>query len=317
MKNSFFNSAFILINSLYLEDDGTDYLSIMESDPCFYYRIRSRCKAKREDDYYHAIQLFDNYIKKCPLHSLSYHYKSSALVKLRKLDDALENINRAIAMNPNNALFYNLRWAINYINNDFEGALIDINRAIELDSFFSIAIYNRAFQYYNCLMFDLAEKDLLKSIELDPKNELAYCLGSRLHYSKGNYQKALEMINMAIKLDDKYDEAYELRAKIDEKLENYEDAICYYTSCIDNSSEPLELVYLNRGVIRLKQNNLSGAIQDLAISMEISPKTDCEYHLVSALHKKTDKTEEEIQLFDIYQNAPFAKKAYNEIFDKL
>lgn len=315
MNNSPFNQAFILINSLYLEDDGTDYFSIIESDPYFYHKIRTRCDAKSEDDYIRGILLFDDYLKINPTHSLSYHYKACAYFKLKKYDKALTSVNNAILINHNCALFYNLRATIYYQTEQSEKALNEYNKAIFIDPTFSIACSNRANYYYCNKLYDLAESDIEIALLHDPNNEFAYLIGSYIDWDKSNYQDAFVKLNKLIDIDCKNVSGFKARAGLNEFINNYDEAIADFTSYIQLSFGFNADGYYDRGMAKLRHNDLSGAIQDLAKCMEISPKTDCEYHLISALNKKTDKTEEEIQLFNYYQNSPFTTNAYNEIFD--
>ncbi|MEI8203365.1 MAG: hypothetical protein WCH34_10165 [Bacteroidota bacterium] len=316
MNTTHFNQAFILINSLYIEDDGTDYFSTMESDPYFYNKIRSRCEAKKEEDYYQAILFFENYLKLNPSHSLSYHYLACTYFKLKQCDKALLYADKAIHINPDCALFYNLKGTINNRTDKSECALYEYNKAISIDPAFSVAYSNRASYYYFNKQFDLAESDIESALLYDPKNEFAYMISCYIDGDKSNYQDALLKLNKLLSIDSKNIYGFQTRAGLNEFLNNYDEAIADYSSYIELSSGFNANGYYDRGMAKFRHYDLAGAIQDLARCMEISPTTVCEYQLMSALEQKTDKSEVEISLYNFYQDMPFTSSAYNGIFDK-
>jgi tetratricopeptide (TPR) repeat protein len=315
-NSTVFNKAFVLINSLYIVDDGTDYFSIMESDPYFYHKIRSRCDARREEDYYQAILFFENYLKINPSHSLSYHYLACTYLKLKQYDKALLNTDKAIQINPDCALFYNLRGAIYNHTNQKEEALNEYNKAISIDIAFSVAYSNRASYYYCNKQFDLAESDIVNALLYDPKNEFAYLISCYIDGDNSNYKDALAKLNKLIEIDSKNVSGFKARAGLNEFLNNYDEAIADYSSYIELSSRFNADGYYDRGMAKFRHEDFAGAIQDLAKCMEISPTTECEYHLTSAFEKKgIDMTNEELILFDYYKTLPFTTASYNEIFD--
>lgn len=315
MSKIIFNKAFILINSLYLEDDGTDYFSIMESDPHFYHKIRSRCETKTKDDYIRAILLFDDYLKTNRTHSLSYHFMACAYFKLKQYDKALTNANKAIQINPDCALFYNLRGAI-YNKTKQSEEVNEYNNAISIDPAFSIAYANRASFYFFNKQFDLAKSDIESALLYDPKNEFTYLISSYIDGENSNYQDALLKLNKLIEIDSKNVSGFKSRAELNDLLNNYDEAIADYTSFIELSSGFNADGYYNRGMVKFRHSDLSGAIQDLAKCMKISPSTVCEYQLMSVFEKKRNMTEEEKKLFNYYKTLPYTTSTYNCIFDK-
>ncbi|MDD4993322.1 MAG: tetratricopeptide repeat protein [Paludibacter sp.] len=316
MSSIIFNKAYILLNSSYIEDDGSDYFTIIESDPHFYNKVRSRCEAKKKDDYIRAIHLFDDFIKLNPTHALSYHYMACTYIRLGEYEKALFNENKAIELNPENALFYNnlgaiyIQWKIN------SEALVNFTKSINLDPAFSIAYSNRAYSYFVAENFELAELDIKNALLLNPNNEIAYLIGSYIDLQKNKQHEALEKLNAAIAIDNKYKIAYKYRADLNGELNNYDEALTDYSSYIQLSSGFNADGYYDRGMAKFRHEDFAGAILDLARCMEISPTTECEYHLMSALQQKTDKSEDEITLFNFYQDMPYTSSAYNGIFDK-
>ena len=314
MNSNIFNQAFILINSLYIEDNEIDYLSIMESDPYFYKKLRCRCQAKTKEDYFQGIKLFEDYLNSNPNHALSYHFIASVYYLSNDNDKALFYSKKAITYNPKNALFYNLRGLINLYTSNYMKALKDFNKSIIIDSSISFAYINRGFYYLQMDDIELAEIDFKNAILHNPNNEFAYFLGYVIDLRNNNYQDALEKLNIAIAIDNKYSDAYRYRADLNEDLNNYEEAIADYTSYIQLTSGLTGVGYYYRGMTKYRHADLSGVIEDLAKCMEISPSVVCESELIAALQKKSNKNTEEIKLFEYYQFSPFALGLKNKVY---
>lgn len=306
MNNTTFNQAFILINSLHFEDNDVDYLSIMESDPYFYKKLRCRCKAKTKEDYFQGIKLFENYLDSNPNHALSFHFIACTYYFLNENDKALTYSNKAISTNPNNALFYNLRGNIYDDKYKSNKALRDYNKAIRIDPTISIAYSNRGSYYLSWDRLDKAKHDIKKAIFYNSNNEHAYYLFSILDLRNNNLQAALEKVNKAIEVDNKYIWGYRYRADLNEDLNNYEEAIADYTTYIQLTSGFTGIGYYYRGMTKFRHNEISGAIEDFVKCMEISPSAECESQLIAALENKSNKNAEEIKLFEYYQYSPFA-----------
>lgn len=313
MSNTFFNKAFILINSLYIEDNEIDYLSIMESDTCFYNKLRCHCRAKTKDDYLKGIKLFEDFLDSNQNHALSYHFIACAYYFLNENDKVLAFSNKAISINPNNALFYVLRGNIYDDKYKRNKALRDFNKSIRIDPTISIAYSNRGSYYLTLDRLDKAKHDIKKALLYNSNNEHAYYLCCTLDLRNNNYQGALEKLNKAIEVDNKYFWGYRYRADLNEDLNNYEEAIADYTTYIQLTSGSHGYGYYYRGMTKLRHYDLTGAIQDLAKCMEISPSVVCESELIAALKEKSNKNIEEIKLFEYYQFSPFALGLKNEV----
>jgi tetratricopeptide (TPR) repeat protein len=62
-------------------------------------------------------------------------------------DLALEEVNKAIQINPEYAMLYNRRGVIYYDKHEYEKAIVDYNKAIDLNQELTINYYNRALAY--------------------------------------------------------------------------------------------------------------------------------------------------------------------------
>lgn len=127
---------------------------------------------------------------------------------------ALELINKSIAIDPNNSNAYLYKGIFLYNLYDFKMSLAAYNRAIEIDpknqfaytgkgdALQSLARYNEAIAFYT------------KAIELDPFSSYAFHGRGDSRFSLKNYTAGLEDLNKSIQLDSASSNAYKTRAYI-------------------------------------------------------------------------------------------------------
>ena len=121
---------------------------------------------------------------------------------------AVEDCNKAIALNPNDArAYYNLGNA--YVNKvQYDRAMENYNKALALDPSLALAYANRGGAYAKKGQYDRAIEDCNKAIALDPNDANAYYNRGLVYGIKGQYDRAIEDCNKAIALDPNLAEAY-------------------------------------------------------------------------------------------------------------
>jgi tetratricopeptide (TPR) repeat protein len=95
---------------------------------------------------------------------------------------------------------------------EFDRAMVDYDRAIELDPQNAVAYRNRAVAH--CRQGDLEQAlaDFDRAIELDPEYAQAYGSRGNIYHQFGEYEKALEDYNKVIELHPNDPAAYYWRA---------------------------------------------------------------------------------------------------------
>ena len=81
---------------------------------------------------------------------------------------SIEDFNRAIELNPNDAHAYGNRGNFYSELGQYERAIEDYDKAIELDIFDPTTYYNRGNSYSDLGQYQRAIEDYDKAIELDP-----------------------------------------------------------------------------------------------------------------------------------------------------
>ena len=79
-------------------------------------------------------------------------------------------------------------------------ALEDANKAVALNPKNPDVYNNRGLIYNNLKQYDSALKDYSKALELDPKNFSAYKGRGSVYFSLQQYERAIEELNKAIEI---------------------------------------------------------------------------------------------------------------------
>ncbi len=97
--------------------------------------------------------------------------------------------------------FYRKRADESIVKGEFDLAVNDYNKAIELNPKDAVAYLNRGRAYHNKTNYDLAIADFDKVIELNPKETSAYLNRGNAFEKKGNAQQAIGDYKKVVELD--------------------------------------------------------------------------------------------------------------------
>ncbi|RZK62701.1 MAG: tetratricopeptide repeat protein, partial [Pedobacter sp.] len=182
--------------------------------------------------------------------------------------EALSSIDKAISLDPKDALLFLTRANTKAQFNDKFGALADYNKAIELapdnaEYYTARGAYNAGNGYHA-----LALTDLNKAIVLSPEGYDAYFYRGGVYYNQNQVENALSDINKAIVLNDKQAHFYNGRASIYANIGQFDKALDDYTKSI--KLDPLTYTgYLNRAKIYYELEDLDAACTDYSAAKAI------------------------------------------------
>jgi len=149
-------------------------------------------------DYQRALSDFD---RLAGLQAWGYLSRSSFHEKLKQYQQAIDDCNRFLELNPNDASAYNSRGAAYYWLKEYQRALSDFNHALELDPN-SASIYNwRGWAYYRLKEYQQAITDFNFALELDPDHASAYEGRGWTYYYFKDYQRTIADFDRAIELE--------------------------------------------------------------------------------------------------------------------
>lgn len=183
--------------------------------------------------------------------------------------DALQDVNGAVNLMPDNPQSYYVRSLLFDLVNDKPAVIKDLTTAIKLNSKYYDAYVKRADAWRLKKEYDNAINDYTHAIELSPSAHL-YSMRGFVRYLSGDYGQAIEDFNEAIRLDPKNSYSYRTRGFSHKALGELDKAIADFTAGIGLNAKSTSL-HISRGNIWKQKQDYEKAIQDYSRAMEIDP----------------------------------------------
>lgn len=120
-----------------------------------------------------GIQLWTNVITQFPKSSMAFNNRANAYLKQNLLNEAFEDYNRSINLQPLPGVFSN-RGIIYFMKKDFASAIKDFSEEIRIDPHNDKAFNNRGAAYREIGRLREAVEDFNRSIQLKPVQNSAY-----------------------------------------------------------------------------------------------------------------------------------------------
>ena len=135
-----------------------------------------------------------------------------------KMKQAFADLDRAIALDPNNARAFRERSNAYRSIGKLDSALADASEAVRLDPRDAKAFDYRGDVFVDKGKYDRAIQDYDEALRLDPKLSLAFRDRGAAYYFNKDYERAIKDYDEAIKLDPRSDRAYSNRGAAYGKL---------------------------------------------------------------------------------------------------
>lgn len=191
-------------------------------------------------------------------------YFGSALEKMSTGNQkgAIEDINRAIELKPNEALYYHTRGVLKSYSGDKQSGIDDYSKAIKIYPDFEPAYMFRGENKFALGDKQGAMDDYNRAIKLRPSPR-AYTDRGLVKFELRDVKGAIDDYTQAIKLYPKYYEAYNYRGVARSTYYEYpEGALPDYNEAIKLNPK-YAVAYFNRGNLKLQMSDRQGAVVDL------------------------------------------------------
>ena len=167
------------------------------------YLAFARCLVWRDSE-----TLWSDVIGKDPRAALAYHSRAAARRAAGREDEALADLEQALALKPDYAEAYNDRGAIRERRGRHLEALADFERATEARPSFAVAYFNKGRAHTALGDTPAALEDYDRALELDPGFAAAYNNRASLYFAAGDFARALDDFERAVRFEPT-NEAYE------------------------------------------------------------------------------------------------------------
>jgi tetratricopeptide (TPR) repeat protein len=230
---------------------------------------KGRClnRLKRHDE---ALECLDKAIEIDSNYARAWTYKGNVFNSLERYEEALVFYDRAIALDENDKLAWNWRGDVLDNLKRYDEALVSYDRAIELNPNYQWAWANRGNVLNNLKRYDEALVSFDRALELDPNYKWDWRKRGNVLNNLKRYDEALESFDKALEIDPNYQWAWANRGDVlNNKLERYKEALESYDRAIELNDND-KLAWANRGVIlkNLKHYEEALASYDRAIELD-------------------------------------------------
>lgn len=214
-----------------------------------------------------------------------------AAYESRNYQEAINILNQALNLDPNNVLAHNARGTVYLDLKEYDKAIADYTGTIELEPLFPYPYYNRGRTYLLLKQYDQAIADLQHATQLLP-SEFGYRANGNIgliYHRQGKYDQALEAFTAAVSFDDSKADTYFLRGETYTAMSNYEAAINDYEAAISRFAK-YDQAYQSLGYARYKIGQFDQALEALDKALELSPATPTPYFYRMLVYLATDQT---------------------------
>ena len=164
--------------------------------------------------------------------SILFNILGAVLAEQNKPQEALENYNKSIKINPNYSQAYNNLGVCLHSLNKIDEAIQSYQKAIVIQPKHADAYNNLGAVFKQLKEYKKSIYYYKEAIQIKPSSATYSNLGN-VFKGLGEYDKAINYQEQAIQINSRYADAYYNLATIFEKLSEFEKAIKYYLKVID------------------------------------------------------------------------------------
>ncbi|HOY30624.1 MAG TPA: tetratricopeptide repeat protein [Bacteroidales bacterium] len=218
-----------------------------------------------------ALQDFDKAIAIDNNYCKAYSNRGLARYNLNDYKGAIQDLDKAIEINPDIAVQYYYRGNARKALHNYAGAIKDYDLAIKLDTLFIDAYNNRGSAKNITGDYRGAIGDFSMLIRLSPGNSIAYFNRGLNENAISDYKNAIKDFNKAIEIDTGFAMSYYHRGKAKYLSEDYEGAIWDFGAVIRRNPQDA-VPYNQRGNARYQLKDYRGALEEYSKAIERHPQ---------------------------------------------
>ncbi|MFE7132436.1 tetratricopeptide repeat protein [Streptomyces sp. NPDC057638] len=185
-------------------------------------------------------------------------------------EEALAELDRAVALDPDNADARTYRGEVHRWLGHLDEAITDFTTALGIDPDQANALAARGEAHRRADRYDEAITDLTAALELRPDDAWALASRGQAHRQNGDYDQAIADLTAAVDLNPGYAWAVAGRGETHRLAGRYDQAITDFTTAIGLKPE-YAWALASRGQAHRQNGDYDQAIADLTAAVDISP----------------------------------------------
>ncbi|WP_433353950.1 tetratricopeptide repeat protein [Microtetraspora malaysiensis] len=234
-------------------------------------RAQLLARAGRRED---ALEDFDRAVAIDPAFPDHYLDRGNLLLAMGRPQDALADYETAIRLGPPLPEAYYNRAELLLSAGDLDAALADLDHVLELDPAFLDAYVNRAGVLAMLDEHEAARRDVEAGLEIDPGNPHLHGVLGQLETAAGRYGEARAAFDTALARDPGLAGAWANRAILRYQTGDLDGAVADLTRAIELGEDAA--LYANRAVALRDLGRPDEAAADLTRARELDPGIDVE-----------------------------------------
>ncbi len=259
------------------------------------YFEQGNCKMDTRD-YTGAIEAYTLAIQLNPLENY-YFNRALSYYTLGSLQEAQQDFNKVVQLNPNNFTGWNKLGLSQYYSNQYDSALQSYNQCINLNPNFAEVYNNRGIIWHINEDYLRAEEDYNRAIQLDPQYSLPYYNLALIYYNQYRYPEALEYSNKSLEINPSYADAYLIRGNVYlEQKEYYKALQDYQNAILINPNVPL--YYYNQGLAHYNLKQYDQCITSTTETIRLDPNYQKAYEKRASAFVLLNKNREALKDYE-------------------
>ncbi len=236
-------------------------------------------------------------------------------------EKATSFLDQAIEINPDSKWAYLWKGVMASDGRDFDKAKTNFDEALRIDPRFDMAHYNLGWAYLGSKPknYTEAERSFRKALSLNPDfKEAFYGLGMVFGYQR-QYSVSKEYLTKALELDSRFLTAWKWRGIVNDELGLYDEALADFSSAISINPTNSD-IYMRRARVGLKTEAFEKSLEDLLLAKKYDPENARIFLYLGQLYFKLDQldaaTEAILEALDLRAGYSDALSLLSEIYVK-
>lgn len=221
-------------------------------------------------------------LKNDPKNADLYQQRAIKYLEIQKVQEALNDINRALGINSNKAAYYITRSDIYFAGGKATPARTDLFTALEKDASNTEAMLKIAELHLYFKEYDQCVSYINKALDVNPDYAQAHFMLGFVHMETGDTTRAIRQFQITTEKDRRHYHAF-LQLGLLHAAKHSPLAIDYYRNALDINPVSTEAMY-NLGMYYQEHKFFNEAIETYTSIVKIDPKFKFAYFNLGYIH---------------------------------